>query len=113
MTLDYLTVGRKIRVLRKRKNLTQLELAELVNLSESYISYLENGFKFVSVESLLCIANALDTTPDYLLAEYLTIGRFSLLEEITVILGDCSPNECRLLLDQLKSLKDSLRKMRP
>lgn len=113
MNLDYLTVGRKIRLLRKRKGLTQLDLAESIHVSESYVSYLENGFKFLSVENLIAIANVLDTTPDYLLAEYLTGATRTALEDVMVLLGDCSPEECQLLCAQLQSLKTALRNLRP
>lgn len=113
MTLDYLTVGRKIRLLRKHKGLTQFELAELIDVSESYVSYLENGFKFVSVENLIAIANALDTTPDFLLAEYLSGSKGTIFDEVLVLLGDCTPEEFQLLCAQLQSLKAALRTLRP
>lgn len=46
--------------LRKAKGLTQKELAQLVDLSESQISLIESGKRFPSFEALLKIAEALD-----------------------------------------------------
>lgn len=55
-------VGLNIVYYRKAKNLTQLELAEKVNISNTYLSQIECGLvkKFVSLPVLIDIANVLD-----------------------------------------------------
>jgi len=52
-------LGDKLRTYRKRANLTQEKLAEKAGLSVVFISLLENGWRTVSVDSLLRIARAL------------------------------------------------------
>ena len=49
-----------IKNLRKRKGLTQKQLAEMCDLSESMISNLESGKKLPSFETLLKLAEALE-----------------------------------------------------
>lgn len=44
--------GRKIKELRKRHNLTQTQLAELVNVDNKHISCIESGKNFPSSELL-------------------------------------------------------------
>jgi DNA-binding XRE family transcriptional regulator len=52
-------LGEKVRTYRKRAKLTQERLAEKTGLSVVFISLLENGWRTVSVDSLLRIARAL------------------------------------------------------
>lgn len=58
-------IGRKIRLLRQKRNLALKELATKTNLTSSFLSQLENGITSPSVESLNRIAEALDTTVGY------------------------------------------------
>ena len=67
--LDYGKLGLRIKEARQSKNLTQEMLAEIVNCNTSHISNIENNHTKVSLNVLLAIANALNTSIDYLLAE--------------------------------------------
>ena len=71
MHLNYQTIGKRIRLLRKQQQLSQMTLAEMVDKSPTYISLVENGQKGPSLETLIDVANALKVTMDVLLAEYL------------------------------------------
>ena len=53
-------IGQAIRYYRKKKGLSQYKLAELTNLSTSYISEIETAKKIPSMETLINIANALE-----------------------------------------------------
>lgn len=55
-------LGRKIRALRKAKNLTQEKLAELIEMSPRHIVNLENGSNQPAISTLKKIAAALDTS---------------------------------------------------
>ena len=52
MTINYQRIGKKIRALRIKRKLSQETLAELCNLSSSYISYIETGKKRLSFATL-------------------------------------------------------------
>lgn len=56
----------KIREYRKKKNLSQAELAEEVGLARQTVGLLENKSYNPSLKVCLNIANALDTTLDSL-----------------------------------------------
>lgn len=62
-----LSLGDKIRFLRMQLNMSQFELAELVNVMPSAISKYESGRVNVSADMLVKISNVLHTTPDFLL----------------------------------------------
>ena len=52
MTINYQRIGKKIRELRIKRKLSQETLAELCDLSSSYISYIETGKKRLSFATL-------------------------------------------------------------
>lgn len=58
--------GRRIRSIRKLRDLTQEELAESSQLSAEYISKLERGQASPSFEVIVQIANALEVDPSEL-----------------------------------------------
>lgn len=60
-------LGSTIRILRKESGLTQETLAEMSERHPVYISELERGKKNPSMDSLLRICTALETTPGGLL----------------------------------------------
>ena len=62
------TFGEKIKRLRKAKNLTQEQLAEMINIAPKNLSKIEVGTCFVSAETLENLVIALDTTTEELFA---------------------------------------------
>ncbi len=52
----------RIKELREAGGLTQCKLAECAGISQIYLSYIENGHKIPSGNTLLRIAKALNTT---------------------------------------------------
>ena len=59
--------GNKVKELRKKLNLTQNELANLINLNRTSISYFERNERTPSLDTLVDLSYALNTTPFYLL----------------------------------------------
>lgn len=62
-----MTLGTRIKFLRKEANITQSELAKKLNLSFGTISKYEKDEISIPSETLLKIANIFDVTTDYLL----------------------------------------------
>jgi len=67
MNIDYKALGERIAKRRKVLNLTQEDVAEATGLSNNYISNIENNHSIPSIDTLLKICEAIDTTPNYLL----------------------------------------------
>lgn len=55
---DY-KLGRKIQRIRKKKELTQEQLAEKVNVSTTFIGYVETGYRIPNLKMIYKIARAL------------------------------------------------------
>lgn len=62
-------LGVRIKFLRERSNLTQLELAKFLNVSNSTLSQYENGQRVPSDEIKIKIAEFFNVTIDYLLGQ--------------------------------------------
>lgn len=67
--INYMKLGLKIKESRLNHGLTQDNLAELVSCNTSHISNIENNHTKVSLNVLLAIAKALDTSIDYLISD--------------------------------------------
>lgn len=62
-----MTFGEKLKTLRKGQKLTQQQLASVLGVQKSVISYYESGDRFPSYDILIKIAGTFHTTTDYLL----------------------------------------------
>ncbi|AXY09701.1 XRE family transcriptional regulator [Bacillus thuringiensis LM1212] len=69
-------VGENIRFLRKKRGLTQEELAEQINLQQAYIGGVERGERNISMLTLQKIAVGLEVSPD----EVLNFGNVNLID---------------------------------
>lgn len=58
-----------VRTRRVQQRLTQTALARMIDVAPSYVSVIESGRMGVTFETLVKLANALETTPADLLAE--------------------------------------------
>ncbi|WMT19183.1 helix-turn-helix domain-containing protein [Parageobacillus toebii] len=62
-----MTFGKRLRFLRKKKNMTQKDLADVFNLSESTIGMYERDEREPSFEFVRQLADFFNVTTDYLL----------------------------------------------
>ena len=87
--IDYFKLGLKIKEVRQSKGLTQDKLAEIVSCNTSHISNIENNHPKVSLNVLLSIANALNTSIDYLLSNQYENSSLALDNEILRAIQNC------------------------
>lgn len=93
------TIGELIKNARKKQNLTQEDLAELVGTTKSAISYYELNRRLPRYNMLLKIATALDIPQDEINA---TVGKSALTHENNEPQG--LPLNAQILLDIFLSL---------
>ncbi len=82
--MDLKNIGENVKQLRLKKGFTQAQLAELADISTVHMSHIETGSVTMSLDCLINISNALETTPNNIL-----LGEFTL-----------SPDGCSYLLSQ-------------
>lgn len=64
--IDYLAMGKRVAIKRRQLGLTQLQLCEMVDISDRHISSIECGTSKPSLQVMSDIAFALGTTLDHL-----------------------------------------------
>lgn len=106
--MDYAAIGKRIRAHRKRLNLSQEALAEMVNISTVHMSHIETGYTKLSLPVLVDLACALGVRTDDLIFDKDALGKTELLEEITLELQDCSNAQLLALRQILSSSKDAI-----
>ena len=81
-------LGHRIRLARKAKSITQEKLAELANLSTTYIGRLERGEKTPSIDTLVILSSALEVSPlDLLIDLDSSLGKEHIKNRISDLLG--------------------------
>lgn len=109
MALNFVKVGKRIGEIRKRRGLSQTALAESIEKSPTYISYIEGGLKCMSLDTFVAVANALRVSADELLMDSLENTVKVSNHEFASLLTDCSEYETRVLLDLAVAAKKALR----
>ena len=66
---DLQKFGKRLKALRLDHNLTQLELAEILDMSPNFIGMIERGERNTTVENVFKIARALNVKPSNLFKE--------------------------------------------
>lgn len=107
--VNHALIGRRIGEIRKLRKISQAKLAELADLSVSYISFIENAKRKASLESLISIAEVLNTTLDELLNGNQRNGYAEYHNDIILLMEDCTHYEKRIIFEQISSLRISLR----
>lgn len=67
------------------------------------------SYMFKNIETLVDIANALDISADFILADCINVHESVSGNEFSEQLKGCSLYECRVILDVTKAIKESLR----
>lgn len=110
MELNYNAIGKRIKIARIQKDMTQEQLAEAVNLSPTHLSNIERGTGKVSLTTLVNIANILGVTMDDLLCDNVIKCKPEFEKDIRLLLDDCDDYEIRIIKDMISTLIKTLRK---
>jgi len=110
MSLDNQSIGSRIRFYRLQKEWTLSQLANATGLSWQQIGHIERGERACSLESLVDIANALKLPADELLVDNLIASNSKKDGDEYYILLDCTPEEATIIIKNMKSLKEILRR---
>lgn len=106
----YQYTGKRIRMIRMKKHISQEKLAEMTKFSVTHMSHIENGSMKLSVDAVIRIANALETNADSILCDCLVNAGDSFKNEIIGILQGYDDREIRVIWDLAKTLKMTLKK---
>jgi len=101
--MDSKPIGRRIKLAREAKKLTQEQLAEIVDLSPMHVSVLERGQKPPKLETMIKLANSLSVSGDFLLQDVITHSKAIPATEITLLISSLPENEQNRILQSVRA----------
>ena len=87
------TLGKRIKEFRKKKNMTQLQLATMAFISESYMALIESDKRHPSTDVIIKIAEALGVSSDYLLFGDIPKNEMTLFNSWKNLMNGRTPDE--------------------
>lgn len=104
--LNYVEIGKRIKLKRKDVNLTQEKLSEIIDVSPSYISEIERGNSICSLATISNIATTLNTSLDYLV---FGITENNSYQTFTEVLKSVPEKNHKLFIDLCENISNSLK----
>ena len=101
-------IGLRIAQARKKKSMSQADLAEKAQVSISHISDIENGKKQIGIEIFIRITEALNVSADWLLRASNNEVKQIQRNEFDELLSDCTAAERKSLLRIMQDVKEAL-----
>lgn len=109
--INYKSIGNRIKKARRDQGMTQEMLSELINVTPTHISRIENGSSSPSLQTLVDICNALDITIDDLMQDSLPSVQKRLSGQLDALLLDCSAAEMNIIVRVIDVLLQEIRDM--
>ena len=90
--MDYKRLGKRIREERQRLHLTQAQLAEDIDISDTYMGAIERGERSLTLDTLVRLVTRLGVTVDYMLSDSVSDNDSNIMNQFKQII-DCQPLE--------------------
>ena len=110
LTNDLKAVGKRIQKARRAIGMSQVALAEKLDISVSHLSDIENGKTNYGVDIFMAITEALQISADKLLRTTVPEVTAVYEDEVRGILDGCSSDEKESLIRMLRDMKATLLK---
>ena len=108
--MDYQKLGERIREERRRLNLTQAQLAEAIDISDTYMGAIERGERGLTLDTLVRLVNRLGISIDYLLADSVSDNDSNIIEQFRQIIDGHSLPQKQMAIHVLRTLFSHLEK---
>lgn len=112
MKVDKRKLGKQIKMVRTSKRMTQEELAEMIDVSPTFISLVETGTKALSLSKAIELADVLKVSMDVLFQDNRLQQEESDIAEAAFLLQGCNSYEKEVIVDTIFALKTAMREHR-
>lgn len=102
--MDYKRLGARIREERKRLNLTQAQLAEAIEISDTYMGAIERGERSLTLDTLVRLVNRLGVTVDYLLVDSVPDSDSNIMEQFKQIVDQQPLERKQMAINVLRTI---------
>lgn len=97
-------IGGRIQAMRKRRGLTQEQLAEMLDISATHMSATERGVSGITVDKLVQIMNCLDCTADDLFCDVIKSGYRAKASRLSDQIAALAPEEQKRIFDVVETM---------
>ena len=102
--MDYKRLGKRIREERIKLNLTQAQLAEAIDISDTYMGAIERGERSLTLDTLVKLVNRLVVTVDYMLSDFVSDNNSNILEQFKQIIDGQPLERKQMAINVLRTL---------
>ena len=102
--MDYKRLGIRIREERKRLNLTQAQLAEAIDISDTYMGAIERGERSLTLDTLVRLVNRLGVTVDYMLSDSVSDNDSNIMEQFKQIIDSQTLERKQMAINVLRTI---------
>ena len=99
--INYALLGKRIALRRRALGLKQCETAERLDISNNYLSNIENNKSIPSLETFAAICDVLNTTPNYLLLGIMDSNDIS--KNVTDSLKLCNDQSLKIIYEIIQT----------
>lgn len=90
MDINYKTIGKRIAARRRALGLKQAQVEEMAGIGYKYLSNIERGISIPSIEVIMRLSKALETTPDVFL---IGTDKDDTLGNINMVIKNLTPKQ--------------------
>ena len=105
---DEQKVGNRIKLLRRNKDYTQQEFAEILEPSTNYLSDVERGKSFPRLDKLIAIMNTLECSADDIFEDVISLGYRHKETKLSNKINKLSDKNKRLVFDVMDTLLSNI-----
>lgn len=102
--MNYKRLGERIREERKRLNLTQAQLAEAIDISDTYMGAIERGERSLTLDTLVRLVNRLGVTVDYMLSDSVSDNDSNIIEQFKQITDGHTLEHKQMAINVLRTI---------
>lgn len=102
--MDYKRLGERIREERLKLKLTQAQLAEDIDISDTYMGAIERGERSLTLDTLVRLVNRLGVTVDYLLSDSVSDNDSNIMEQFKQIIDGHPLERKQMAINVLRTM---------
>ena len=102
--MDYKRLGARIREERLKLKLTQAQLAEAIDISDTYMGAIERGERSLTLDTLVRLVNRLGVSVDYLLSDSVSDNDSNIMEQFKQIVDGHPLEEKQMAINVLRTM---------